>query len=180
MLLQLLLHLCIGSVIIVASVIAEEDHRFGVDKSKAEIFCQDQGVEILTAACGKILTRVMRNGVADIIQLARNIKIETQIADDAVITLADLLEIFGNVLMIAHHGIAMVKHIRHLYVPRETLTGSRCHYKTAIGISLYDFGNLSKLLGIRQRRTSEFYNLHVQYILSRRFFRPSRSKKAIY
>ena len=158
-LLELLTHLLLGLFLVVHAVLAEEDHRLGVDKVKAEVLGQDQRIEVLAAACGKITSRVVRDGVADVIQLARNVKLQTELADDAVVALGDLCIIGGNILVIADHIVAVVEHIRNLNVVTVALSGRRRHDEATVGIALDDLGDLAELLGICQRGASEFNNL---------------------
>ena len=158
-LLELIAHLSLGLFLIVHTVLAEEDHRLGVDKVKAEVLGQDQRVEVFAAAGGKITSGVMRDRVADVIQLARNVKLQTELADDVVIALGDLCVVGSNVLVIADHIVAVIQHIRDLNVVTVALSRRRCNHKPTVRIALDDLGNLAELLSVRQRGASKFNNL---------------------
>ncbi len=181
MLLQFFSHFLVRGFIIVKTVFMEENNRLRINKIKAEVFCQNQRIQIFSAACRKITSGMVHNGIANILQLTRNIKIQIQIANNIVIPLCDLCKIIDNILSVVYHLIATVKHIGNLYISRKTLARCRGNNKPAGRIGFYNCGDLAKLFRVRQRRTAKFYNFHLCYILSKCFyFAQPLLKKAIY
>ena len=167
-LLQLLAQQTIGVLLVIGAVVLEADHRLGVNEAEAEVFCQNDGVEVFTAAGSEVAAGVVLNTVLNIFELARDVKIHAEITDDAVVSLLDLTEILGDILIVVRHFVAMVEHIGHLDVCREALSGSGSDHVVSVGVSLYDLCNAAELVGISQGRATEFHNFnsHLFLVLS--------------
>jgi len=98
------------------------------------------------------------NGITNIVQFARNIKIQAQITNDRIVTLANLRKVVGDILMVLHHLKAMIQHIGNLDISRIALSGCGRNNKMTVRIRLYDCGNLAELICIRQGGAAKFNN----------------------
>ena len=158
MLHQLLAHDRVGLFLVEGAVLAEEDDIFGINEVKAEILCQDQTVEIFTAAGGEIATRMVKHCVLDILKSTGNIEIHAEVGDDGIISFGNFIKHFVNVLISTNHLVASIEHIGHLGILGKTLSGSRGDDILSGGICLDDLCDLSEMFCVGKRGAAEFYN----------------------
>ena len=144
------------------TVIAEEDHICGIDEIEAEIFGEDDAVEILAAAGGIVTAGIVQQRTAHEGQLILQRVIDAQLFNDAVIPRADLTEDVGDILPAAHHLVTGIQHVGDLSVLREALSGRGGNDITARLICSDNGCNLSEMFCIGQRTAAEFdyLNLH--------------------
>ena len=72
----------VGLICVKGSVVLEEDNVFGVDEIKADELCENKSGEIFSSARCEIASGTAEYGVLDIVQLAADIKVETEVRDD--------------------------------------------------------------------------------------------------
>ena len=71
----------LGLFLIESSVVLEADNVLGVNEIKLEILCENERVEILTAACRKIATRAVHHSALYVLKLSADIKIHAELLD---------------------------------------------------------------------------------------------------
>ena len=87
MLHELLAHSLVGLLLVKSAVVLEEDNVLSVNEVKLEIFCENERVEILTAACRKIATRAVHHSALYVLKLTADIEIKSETCDDGIISL---------------------------------------------------------------------------------------------
>ena len=140
-----------------------------VDEIKSQVLCENDTVEVFTAACGEVTSRVVKNCVFDVFVLAGEIEVKTKVGDDAVVSFFYFFIVsVDNVCACAGFDklVEGVEHVRDLNVIGKSFTRCAWNYVAAAGISLYYLGNAHKLLCVCKRRAAEFYNLNTHNILS--------------
>ena len=134
---------------------------FCINEVEAQVLSQNQTVEVLTAGGGVAAAGGVKHGVFDVIQLAVDVVVQTQISNDAGVTGADLVEAGID----GFHGgarldqvVATIEHIGDLGIALFPLTGSGGNNVAAGGVGFDDGGDLTEMLGIGKRATAELNN----------------------
>ena len=169
MLHKLLAHSLVCLFLVETSVVLEIDNVLGVNEIKLEIFCENERVEILTAACRKIATRAVHHSALYVLKLSADVEVKSETCDDRIVSVGYLCIYLVNALVISYLFVALIEHIRNLDVILEALSGRGRNDVTALIISLYNACYLLEMLGVRKRATAEFYyfDLHTKSPLYR-------------
>ena len=155
----------VGALAVEGAVLLKEDNACGINKIKAEVGCEDNTVEVLAAACCIVTAGLMHKRALDTIIFFGHVERNAETCDDRFIALDDLVKIFVKILAARCFFEAAVEHIGNLCVFFEAFTGCGRDNVAARRIFLYDLGDFLKVFGICQRRTAEFDNFYLHFIL---------------
>ena len=137
--------------VVEVSVFPEIDDIRGIYEIVPEKLCENDSVEIFTAACRIVASCMMRDRISDLVEFGGQVEVDPESVDDRRIAFCYSVEHGIDVLARTDRIVAGVQKVCHLVVSGKA--SARCRgYDIAPRLFRFnDFFHLKKMLRIRKR-----------------------------
>ena len=142
------------------AVIREADYLGGVDEIIAQKICENDTVQVFTAAGGIVAARVVADRSLYLLVLLGEIEREAEPFDDQLVSFDNACENFLQFFAVACNLVAFIQNIGYLVVFLEALARCGGDNVTAGRLGGNDILHHSEVLGVSQRTAAEFDNFH--------------------